>query len=216
MLAVADCDGCGAMAWSPDGAWLVYDTRGGLRALETGSGLTRALTTSAGDRWPACSPDGRWLAYQHGPNNDGGIVAVAARDCLPLTGADAQARYLNGYFPAWRPSWSFNGALLTFASGGAGKYGVVRVTRLSDLASAPDLTAYTPAFALSQAGCDDPTWALSATTDIELPVFSCDGSGLSRQRGILAALLFPGALAPMDWRAITTAGTFQGTCWIAT
>lgn len=211
---VADCGGCGALAWSPDGAWLLYDTQSGLRALALTSGDMRTLTTDAGDRWPACSPDGRWLAFQHGPNNDGGIVAVAASDCLPINGSSAHARYLNGIFPAWRPAWSLDGSLLAFTSYAVGTQGVVRVARFSDLTPAPDYNARTAVIALSPYGCHDPAWAARGAARAEALVFTCDNPSAPQHHGTV--VITPGAMAPAPWQAVADTGVnaFEGICWL--
>ncbi len=212
-LAVADCGGCGALAWSPDGAWLLYDTTAGLRALGLATHETWTLTTDAGDSWPACSPDGRWLAYQHGPDMDGSIVVVAARDCLPVTGAGARARYLNGYFPSWRPAWSPDGALLAFTTYASWPKHGVRAASLKDLSSAPSYLIRTPTVAVSQAGCGDPTWTRQPSGS-QMLVFTCDSPTQAQHHGTV--VITPGALALASWQAVedTGANTFQGICWM--
>lgn len=71
-------EGPGDAAPSPDGVTIAVASRGWLWLLDTGTGIARRITNSAGvDSRPAWSSDGQWLAFVR---DDSRTLAVMARD----------------------------------------------------------------------------------------------------------------------------------------
>ena len=114
-LYVTGTDGCsphmltkGATnpSWSPDGAWIAFDTSGGgtlWKIRPDGSGLTRIDTGLPGDRdsFPAWSPDGASIAFVHEDRiGRGQIWVVRAHGRATLLHTDAGSSDAS---PAWSP-----------------------------------------------------------------------------------------------------------------
>ncbi len=216
---IANCGECAALSWSPDGAWLLYDTQSGLMAHSLTTGADRQITTDVGDHWPACSPDGQWLAFQQHSNANGGIVVAPASDCLPVAQTAARhMRYLNGFDPSWRPVWSPDSSMLAFVALTLHGKWAAWIARVRDLAEAPVYGATTTAYQVSQPGCSDPVWALrrpGAAGASSVIVYSCN-MPTSDQQQHGAVFATPGALSAPTWRASVTTGirAEQGGVWM--
>ena len=93
-------------SWSPDGAWIAFDTSGGgplWKIHPDGTGLTRIDTGLPGDHdiSPAWSPDSASIAFVHEDRLDRGEVwAVHARGRATLLHKDAGSSDAS---PAWSP-----------------------------------------------------------------------------------------------------------------
>jgi Tol biopolymer transport system component len=100
-------------AWSPDGAWLVLQTRKSgrrdLYALKVGtdSVLPVAASSGADEMAPALSPDGRWIAYT---STETGRAEVYLRP-FPNVGMERRQITNRG---GRSPEWSANGRELFF------------------------------------------------------------------------------------------------------
>lgn len=204
-----DCGGCSALAWSPDGKWLLYDTAAGLMALDTLTRASQRITFESGDGWPACSPDGRWLAYQRAHAD---IVALPAADCLPLVAAWSSARYLEGFTPAWRPSWSPDGRWLAFNSALGGAWSVY-TTAFDQLSLHPVSGERDAARRLSATGCADPIWTPARGGSDEAIAYTCDAPTMEDHH---AWMLEVGGMPRVAWQASTPLGvdTRDGLCWL--
>ncbi|MBN1371309.1 MAG: serine/threonine-protein kinase [Anaerolineaceae bacterium] len=104
-----------APAWSPDGAWLAFQTDAGREAGQNeiwivradGSGL-RKVTDSPPGTWsraPTWSPDGRWIAFVSDREGSlgadfGELFAVEVE-----TGAVTRLTETGGGIYDWRPAW---------------------------------------------------------------------------------------------------------------
>jgi serine/threonine-protein kinase len=100
-------------AWSPDGAWLVLQTRKSgrrdLHALKVGTDsiLPIAASPGADEMAPALSPDGRWIAYT---STETGRAEVYLRP-FPNVGMERRQITSRG---GRSPEWSANGRELLF------------------------------------------------------------------------------------------------------
>lgn len=212
---IANCDGCGALTWSPDGAWLLYDSRSGILAYSVLTGKTQRITASVGDHWPSCAPNGLWLAYQRRSDANGGVVVAPTNDCLPLTGPSTRHMlYLNGFNPSWRPMWSPDSAMLAFVALTAHGRWSAWVTRLSDLSSDGSYLTTSNATQISQPGCIDPVWATQSDSGRPVVIYSCDTPTSDQHHG--AVYITSGAMATPTWRASLATGTRaeQGGVWL--
>lgn len=211
---IANCDGCGSLTWSPDGAWLIYDTTAGLIARSPLTGEARRLTDGVGDDWPACSPDGQWLAFQRRRDANGGIVIAPAANCLPLAQAtERHALYLNGFTPSWRPSWSPDSAMLAFVATTRHGRWAVWITRLRDLSPYPSYIEATNASQVSIPGCTDPTWATQRGSGRSVVIYSCDAPTSAQHHGSI--VVTPGDMSAPTWQAAldTDIRAEQGGVW---
>lgn len=217
---IANCAGCGALSWSPDGAWLLYDAGSGLMAHAMATGQERRITSGVGDHWPSCSPDGQWLAFQQRRDSNGGIVVEPAADCLPLAQTGARhTLYLNGFNPSWRPTWSADSTMLAFVALTAHGQWSAWITRLWDLALAPSYTETSNAFQVSQPGCNDPVWATrqggAGNAVSNVIIYSCDTPTADQHHG--AIFVVPGTMAAPAWHASldTNVRAQQGGIWMS-
>jgi hypothetical protein len=201
------------MSWSPDGAWLIFNSSTGLEALSMKTYRLRPITNEAGDEWPACAPNGRWLAYQRGVEAPNDIVIVPTIDCLTQPNAWGDARYLNGYVPAWRPAWSLDSKMLAFATANGQEKWAVYVTPFDQLTPQPSFTTRTPATLVSQPGCTDPFWVAQGVTGQNVVMYTCDKPTPANHHGLLVAV--QGALHP-TWQAEQDDGILarDSLCWI--
>jgi hypothetical protein len=225
------CQPCDTLAWSPSGAWLLYDGATGLVAVSARDGTSQAITSEAHDRWPACSPDGRSLAYQDALD---GITVLSAHDCLPAPGA--AARYLNGYTPAWHVSWSPDGRRMAFASKRSDTTGVYVAAsdQLSDTQIAGGDAA---AVLVSGQRCEDPIWVPAQQTAVhmeapteaateafmeartDLVAYVCASPGAVDQFSALVVVPVPLAAVSGGqpaWQAVLQqrGATYYNMCWI--
>ncbi|HEY7340375.1 MAG TPA: hypothetical protein VH591_05810 [Ktedonobacterales bacterium] len=204
---------CGAMTWTPSGQWLLYNSPGGLMAVARDGSRTRTITNDGRDGWPACSPDGRYLAYQRDQH---GIVAIPTTDCLPDAHSSGQMRFLNGYTPAWNPSWSPDGRSLSFVSNAAG-HSAVYVVPFIGFADHLQYLVRDTAQAVSGFGCGNPIWAQRiASVGINAPpaiVFACDRPTSDDHHGTLGA---SSGLTVPRWSSSLSEGIMNrdSLCWI--
>ncbi len=209
---LAECS-CGTLAWTPGGQWLIYNSPGGLMAVTNDGAHTRSLTTNGRDGWPACSPDGRYLAYQRDQH---GIVAIPTTDCLPDARASQQMRFLNGYTPAWNPSWSPDGQTLSFVSNAAG-HSAVYVVPFIGFVDHLQVLARDTAQKLSGFGCANAVWAqrsgYAGIAGSPAIVFGCDQPTPTDHHGTLGASSGP---SWPRWSASLSEGIVNrdSLCWI--
>lgn len=104
------------VAWSPDGAWLVFsapgaDRRTHLHRIRPNGRIAQQLTFLDGHQVePQWSPDGQWLAFEHyqqGPDGDIYRLSADGKYLQRLTQKSGQ-----GFFP----HWSSDGEWIAFAS----------------------------------------------------------------------------------------------------
>lgn len=211
---VADCTGCGALTWSADGAWLIYDAQRGLVAHSLVSGQERQLTNDDAAHWPACSPDGYWLAFQSEHVASGGIVVEPAADCLPLPPTSNHRNlYVIGFNPSWRPMWSPDSAALAFVALTTNGKWSAWSTDLQNLSATRDAAQTTVATLVSQPGCQDPTWATQRNGH-NVIIYSCITTINQKQYGSL--YIVPGDAQSSSWQAKIDTGAHaeQGGAWI--
>ncbi len=204
----ANC-ACSALAWAPSGNWLLHDSPTGIIAVAPDTMAQQQVTNDGKDRWPACSPSGAWIAFQNALDD---ITALPSHDCIPIPGAAASARYLNGYRVAWRPAWSADGTSLAFVSNQGGQTTIYTVA-FDHLAREVNLEDRTPTVQVSQGQCTDPLWAANQNTREPLVVFTCAPQASNPGHGALVAV--PGASMP-SWEASLDEGTLgrDSMCWL--
>ncbi len=209
---LVECN-CGAVTWTPSGQWLLYNSPGGLMAVANDGTRTRTITTNGRDGWPACSPDGHYLAYQRDQH---GIVVIPTMDCLPDAHSSEQMRFLNGYTPAWNPSWSPDGRSLSFVSNAAG-HSAVYVVPFTSFADHLQYLVRDSAQVISNFGCGNPVWAQRiASVGISVPpavVFGCDRPTSDEHHGTLGV---SSGLSIPRWSSSLSEGIMNrdSLCWI--
>ena len=205
------CDAsCGnILTWSPSGEWLIFKGKDGLYAINISTHHQQRITSSPGDKWPACSPDGTWLAYQSVYNT---IEAVPSKDCLPIPDTAIPKRFVNNINYSWKPGWSADGKKVTFLSNIAGENEVFYEIAFRDMSpynpDSPILYSHA-----SPPSCTSITWMHRQSSQQEIAIFACKGSKQENETFGSYLLIEPDVLQP-DWKVILNAGTMYGIGWI--
>jgi Tol biopolymer transport system component len=105
-------NGGSSLAWTPDGARIVYDEpdyhrlfaiRSDLKVIEVATGRRRRLTRGLRARDPDVSPDGRTVVFvrQRGDGSDLALVGLDGAGARDLTRSDPETQWSS---PVWSPS----------------------------------------------------------------------------------------------------------------
>lgn len=115
-----------APAWSPDGAWLLYDGDPGLQRLSVESGKQELAVEGRTVAGPAWSPDGQWIVYQDWRHDHWELFVRPAwgGEAVPLTPASALA---GRAFQSLSPAFSPDGKWILFSSDRDGTWGLYLV-----------------------------------------------------------------------------------------
>ncbi|HBQ28372.1 MAG TPA: hypothetical protein DD719_02970 [Desulfotomaculum sp.] len=126
-------DSCNIMycRWSPDGQWLVYGNKGDLFLYNYKTGKSINLTNTP-NRWelmPSWSPDGSRLCFTSRPlhsnersreDPDGNWVMFGAWGGSPtIIRRDGTGYEILEEGMVWNPSWSSDGKMIAYGSGGS-------------------------------------------------------------------------------------------------
>jgi TolB protein len=109
--------GPSSVAWSPDGASVIYSMQGNLWRQRTDGGVAEQLTDEAGDYQPDVSPDGRSVVFVRYDGRSMELMLLDLPALSPVDGASRATHALtSGGAVNVEPRWSPDGTRLAFVS----------------------------------------------------------------------------------------------------
>lgn len=136
--------------WTPDGAALIYNSKGRLYRFELATGAIAEIDTGFANRNNndhVLSPDGRMIAISHHAEDSGGLSIIYK---LPVAGGVPQRLTPRG--PSFLHGWSPDGEYVVYTANRVGQFDIYRVptdgsgaeVRLTDAPGLDDGPEYSP------------------------------------------------------------------------
>lgn len=132
--------------WSPDGSYLLFNSKGRLYKISLGGGEPKMLDTGFADKCNndhGFSPDGKWLAISHSQQGQSLIYIIPSGGGVP--------RQVTQSGPSYWHAWSPDGRTLAYCAARDGKYDVYTIPvaggdeqRLTDANGLDDGPDYSP------------------------------------------------------------------------